>query len=192
MEITNEIRELLRAPLPSEAIKPHSTKSYLSTIKPIYVIERLSDVFGVGGWSVKTQLEEWFEKTNSKGKTEYTAVTKTVLTVPQYNIYHESIAGSSNDDLGDAVKGATTDGITKIGSYLEIGIDVFKGKSNPPPPPPISPNKETPKPKKKETLTESHKNWEYIKGRIAAGTPLETIKEHFTFTKEVEEKLLTK
>jgi hypothetical protein len=29
--------------------------------------------------------------------------------------------------LGDAYKGAATDALTKIGSYLEIGIDVFKG-----------------------------------------------------------------
>ena len=37
---------------------------------------------------------------------------------------------SRNFDLGDAYKGATTDAITKIGSYLEIGIDVFKGNGN--------------------------------------------------------------
>jgi hypothetical protein len=30
--------------------------------------------------------------------------------------------------LGDAFKGATTDGLTKICSYLGIGIDVFRGK----------------------------------------------------------------
>jgi hypothetical protein len=33
-----------------------------------------------------------------------------------------------NDDPGDAAKGATTDAITKIASWIGIGIDVYKGK----------------------------------------------------------------
>jgi hypothetical protein len=57
------------------------------------------------------------------------------LEIPEYGICYESYGGndnggvkSKNYDLGDAYKGATTDAITKIGSYLEIGIDVFKGQ----------------------------------------------------------------
>jgi hypothetical protein len=134
MNIEKEKREELRKPLPKESIKPHPTKGYLSTIKAIYVTERLSDVFGVNGWHISTDLLNWFEKVkkNSKGieYTEYTAIAKTTITVPEYGIKHECIAGSSNEDLGDAAKGATTDAITKIGSYLEIGIDVFKGLGN--------------------------------------------------------------
>ena len=33
----------LRKPLPKEAIKPHPTKAYLSTINPAYVIDRLNN-----------------------------------------------------------------------------------------------------------------------------------------------------
>jgi hypothetical protein len=55
-------------------------------------------------------------------------VAKTVLEIPDYGIHYECIAGASNDDMGDAAKGATTDAITKICSYLGIGIDVFKGQ----------------------------------------------------------------
>ena len=46
-KITKEIREKLRAPFPSEEIAPHPTKKFLSTIKAIYVTERLNDVFGI-------------------------------------------------------------------------------------------------------------------------------------------------
>lgn len=122
------MRELLRKPLPTEAVKPHPTKTYLSSIKAIYVTERLNEVFGVGSWSLKTD----HILTTDKGM----VVCKTILEIKEYGIYYESFGGSDNGgensknfDLGDAYKGATTDAITKICSYMEIGIDVFKGKA---------------------------------------------------------------
>lgn len=117
--ITEEMKQALLAPLPDEAISQHPTKTFLSTIKAIYVTERLNDVFGVGAWKIKTDLIE---------KSDKMVVVKTTLEIPEYNIYYESFGGNDNQDLGDAYKGATTDAITKIGSYLGIGIDVFKGK----------------------------------------------------------------
>lgn len=117
--ITEEMKQALLAPLPDEAISQHPTKTFLSTIKAIYVTERLNDVFGVGAWKIKTDLIE---------KCEKMVVVKTTLEIPEYGIYYESFGGNDNQDLGDAYKGATTDAITKIGSYLGIGIDVFKGK----------------------------------------------------------------
>jgi len=35
----------LKAPLPAEAVTQHPTKTYLSSIKAIYVLERLNEVF---------------------------------------------------------------------------------------------------------------------------------------------------
>lgn len=168
-------REQLQKPLPPEAIRPHPTKSYLSTIKAIYVTERFNEVFGIGGWSIKTDVLHWFEKVTPKGKTEYTVMAKTIFTAG--NICHECIAGSTNEDLGDAAKGATTDAITKIGSYLEVGIDVFKGLTGPK----VATNT-TPKtkaPAKLEELTPTHKSWEYVRGRIKQGVPIETIEKSF-------------
>ena len=49
--------EDLKKPLPSEAISPHPTKPYLSSIKAIYVTERFNDVFGIGKWSVDVETE---------------------------------------------------------------------------------------------------------------------------------------
>jgi hypothetical protein len=121
--ITAEMREQLRKPLPKEAISQHPTKTFLSTIKAIYVVERLNDVFGVGNWKTKTEVvaTERAEKKNPM------VIVKSVLTVNDYDIEIEAFGGNDNADLGDAYKGAATDALTKIGSYLEIGIDVFKG-----------------------------------------------------------------
>lgn len=129
--ITLEMRNALRKPLPDEAIKPHPTKTFLSSIKAIYVTERLNDVFGVGKWNTKVDHITTTEKSM--------VVVKLYFSIPEYGVYYECFGGndnggenSKNFDLGDAYKGATTDAITKVGSYLEIGIDVFKGKSTPP------------------------------------------------------------
>lgn len=120
-EITEEMRQKLRKPLPTEAVSPHPTKTYLSSIKSIYVAERISDVFGVGSWTLKSEMIERLEKF---------VVVKAVLEIPKYGFYGEAYGGNDNVDIGDAYKGATTDAFTKIsGQQLEIGIDVFKGLS---------------------------------------------------------------
>ena len=132
--MTKEQLELIKKPLPKEAVTQHPTKQNLSTIKAIYVTERLNDVFGVGSWTIKTELvgpgiiEKTRVTSSGRERTEFTAVLKTILEIPDHKIYYESIASSVNDDPGDACKGATTDAITKICSYIGIGIDVFKGK----------------------------------------------------------------
>ena len=129
-KITEEMYNALKKPLPSEAVKAHPTKTFLSSIKAIYVTERLNDVFGCGSWRLKTEHITTTEKSM--------VVVKVTLEIPEYGVYYESFGGndnggenSKNFDLGDAYKGATTDAITKIGSYLGIAIDVFKGKNTP-------------------------------------------------------------
>lgn len=118
---------LLKKPLPPEAVKPHPTKTYLSSIKSIYVVERLNEVFGIGSWRLRNEIID--------NKTAMIIV-RSVFNAPEYGIELESFggndnggAGSKNFDLGDAYKGASTDALTKICSFLEIGIDVYKGKS---------------------------------------------------------------
>lgn len=117
--LTQEQIDLLNAPLPHEAVTPHPTKKFLSSIKSIYVTERLNSVFGVGRWRIKTEIVENSDKM---------IVIKTFFSVPEYGIEYECYGGNDNSDRGDAFKGATTDAITKIGSWLGIGADVFKGK----------------------------------------------------------------
>jgi hypothetical protein len=135
-QLSKEQIDLIKKPLPREAVMPHPTKQNLSTIKAIYVTERFNDVFGIGGWTIKTELIDnplalvknmKITKAGAE-RTEYTALMKTRFEVAEYGIYYECIASSTNDDIGDASKGAATDAITKIASYIGIGIDVFKGQ----------------------------------------------------------------
>ena len=81
-------------------------------------------MFGVGSWRTKTE----FVTSQPTGKTTM-VVTKTTFEVPEYGIYYECYGGNDNADLGDAYKGSMTDALTKIGSYLGIGADVWKDKS---------------------------------------------------------------
>lgn len=129
-KITPEMREALRKPLPKEAIGQHPTKTFLSTIKAIYVVERLNDVFGIGSFKLKSEIID--NKTSM-------IVVKATLEISEYGIELESFGGNNNGgdnsknfDLGDAYKGATTDALTKMCSFLEIGIDVFKGLADKP------------------------------------------------------------
>lgn len=194
-EITKEMRDKLRAPLPPEAIKAHPTKTYLSSIKPIYVTERLNDVFGVGVWQQRAEMVERADKG--------TVIIKLSFSIPEYNVYYESFGGndnggegSKNFDLGDAYKGASTDALTKIASFMEIGIDVFKGKGKPPEPKskPKTEAKPTPPtstepPKPNPELKIKTENYSYAVKRLKEGVTLDVIKKHFTITEEVEKQL---
>jgi hypothetical protein len=119
-KITEAMREQLGAPLPPEAVSPHPTKKFLSSIKSIYVTERLNEVFGVGSWKLFTEYIE---------KVDKMVVVKVTFRIPEYNIDYECFGGNDNADLGDAYKGATTDALTKIASWLGIGREVFKGEA---------------------------------------------------------------
>lgn len=44
-QLSPEQKELIDSPLPAEAISDHPTKPYLSSIKAIYVTERMNQVF---------------------------------------------------------------------------------------------------------------------------------------------------
>lgn len=146
--ITNEIKAILDRRLPDEAVSQHPSKAYLSSIKSIYVTERLNEAFGVGAWQISTEFID---------KHEGMVVVKTTLDIPEYGIHFESYGGNDNKDLGDAYKGASTDAITKIGSWLGIGADVFKGlqngkKGNTAPKPAPAP---APKPKAKLVINDA-------------------------------------
>lgn len=117
--ITPEQKEALDRRLPDEAVSQHPTKKFLSSIKSIYVTERLNEVFGVGSWRVETEIVE---------RSERMVVVKLRFSIPEYGIYYECFGGNDNADLGDACKGATTDALTKVCSWLGIGAEVFKGR----------------------------------------------------------------
>ena len=192
-KVTKEMREALRMPLPVGAVTKHPTKTFLSSIKAIYVTERLNDVFGVGSWQIKVNHITTTEKSM--------VVVKVEFSIPEYGIYFECYGGNDNGgensrnfDLGDAYKGATTDALTKIGSYLEIGIDVFKGLGNTAPAP-------QQQPKKWLNITDMDgndtKEWLNVITAINEGkiTTITDISKHYKLSKDVEaqiNKLLNK
>lgn len=150
-KITTEQQRLLDAPLPAEAVSSHPTKNYLSTIKAIYVTERLNHVFGVGAWRIRSE---------QVARESKMVVVKVTFEIPEYGIYYECYGGNDNTDLGDAFKGATTDALTKIGSWLGIGADVFKGlagKAAPRPATQPAPSKSTKRELTAEMLSDTDK-----------------------------------
>lgn len=162
LKTQEQLKKELSAPLPAEAVKDHPTKVGMSSIKPIYITERLNDVFGIGGWTLRADLltpPSVATKTTNAGKqrTEYTSLVKVVFNIPAYGVHYECIAGSTNDDEGDAVKGGITDGLTKISSWMEIGIDVFKGKVKTGNKQASTPQKPQPSPTKNEPKKEEPK-----------------------------------
>jgi hypothetical protein len=176
--------EDLKKPLPSEAIKQHPTKTYLSSIKAIYVTERFNDVFGVGKWTQKVEKEHVNFDTGM-------VVVKVTFEVPDLGIYYESYGGndnggknSKNFDLGDAYKGATTDALTKIGSYLGVAIDVFKGKKSYSKP--IQPVK-----KQKIELKLDTKEWKGALEYIAKGGSITDIEKKYSISSENKDKLMS-
>ena len=186
-KVTKEMREALRMPLPVGAVTKHPTKTFLSSIKAIYVTERLNDVFGVGSWHLRVNHVTTTEKSM--------VVVKVEFSIPEYGIYFECYGGndnggenSKNFDLGDAYKGATTDALTKIGSYLEIGIDVFKGLGNTAP----APQQQF---KKWLNITDSNgsdtKEWLNVITAINEKkiTSIAEVKKYYNLSKEVEQKI---
>lgn len=124
MKLSAEQLQKLKEPLPAAAVSQHPTKKYLSSIKAIYVVERLNDVFGLGGWEVENLVVK------EEGKW---VVVKSTFTAKEYGIVIRDIfGGNDNADMGDAYKGACTDALTKIGSYLGVGMDVYKGLNEKP------------------------------------------------------------
>ena len=186
-KVTKEMREALRMPLPVGAVTKHPTKTFLSSIKAIYVTERLNDVFGVGSWHLRVNHVTTTDKSM--------VVVKVEFSIPEYGIYFECYGGndnggenSKNFDLGDAYKGATTDALTKIGSYLEIGIDVFKGLGNTAP----APQQQF---KKWLNITDSNgsdtKEWLNVITAINEKkiTSIAEVKKYYNLSKEVEVKI---
>jgi hypothetical protein len=120
------VQKILDTPLPPEAIKPHPIKTYLSPIKSIHVIDRLNEAFGTGECYADYEIID-----NSKAD----IIVKGYLIIPKYGIFltnfggnDNGVSGSKNFDQGDAYKGACTDSLTKMASYLGIGTDVWRAE----------------------------------------------------------------
>lgn len=129
--LTTQQLEKLKAPLPNWAVKPHPTKTNMSTIHPMAIIDRLNEVFGIGGWNFKTDFISCtpaVQQTKKGERNVFIATVKGRLEIGETII--EQFGGNTNDDAGDTLKGSATDALTKIASYLGIGAEIYKGHGN--------------------------------------------------------------
>jgi hypothetical protein len=126
--ISPEIREKLRASFPPEAYSKHPTKTFLTNLKAMYVVERLNDVFGLGRWNMVSDIVQ-------QPDPKYVLM-KGCLVLHDYDatvpIQYGGHPVLKPHDLADSYKSAITDLISKSASYLEIGLDMFKGLIKPP------------------------------------------------------------
>lgn len=126
--ITEEMRNALRADFPDEAYKQHDSKNFLTTLKAMYIVERLNDVFGIGRWNLRHSV-----LSHEKGY----VLMKGSLVILDYDChipeqYGGHITEGTNVSLDDGYKSAITAILSKSASYLEIGIEMFKGLISPP------------------------------------------------------------
>jgi hypothetical protein len=115
--LSPELIARLKSPLPPEAVSPNPQRPGFSAIKPIYIVERLNEVFELNGWRFTAEIVE-------SGRM---VVVKGTLEISGYGIHIEQYGGNDNSDRGDAYKGACTDALSKCASYVGIGMDVYKG-----------------------------------------------------------------
>lgn len=122
--ITDDMREKLRVGFPAEAYSSIESKSFLTTLKAIYVTERLNDVFGMGRWTIDIEI---IERTPDYVLVQGTFVSLDFdVMVPKQFGGHKTTGKGT--EIADGFKSALTDCQSKIASYFEIGIDMFKGK----------------------------------------------------------------
>lgn len=132
-KLTDEQITKLHEPLPTWAVKPHSTKRGMSAIHPMAIVDRLNEVFDIGGWQYNLEYiscDKEHQETKNGGRTVYMSAVKGIFRAQDNNIWIEQFGGSTNDDKGDSLKGGATDALTKIASYLGIGASIYKGQGN--------------------------------------------------------------
>jgi hypothetical protein len=135
--LTKEQIKALQAPIPAEALKSLRGRGIsLTTIDNYYVIERLNEVLGVGGWSWDVEAVD---------VCSFQVIVKGTLTIPPQtpNTKPTTISqygGASYQpgkkegfdgtdirtvDKGDLYKGAATNSLSKVSSYLGIGGEIY-------------------------------------------------------------------
>ena len=134
-----ELTQKLREDFPPEALSKDTSRGFeLTSIKAMFVIERLTDAFGLFGWSYGWDDMEFHDG-------EWTCVVSLSVKVGEFgdeNSHTKTVRQFGGKRVvktnhTDAKKSAVTDGLTKCASMLGVGTSVFKGEQmsgNSPPP----------------------------------------------------------
>ncbi len=174
--ISAEIREKLRASFPKDAYKKHPTKTFLTTLKAAYIFERLNDVFGIGRWDFTHEIIVNSEETVVLLGTLH--ILDYECKVPSQYGGHSTKKTFKGYELADIYKSAITDSLSKCASYIEIGIDMFKGL--------VKGDGSNSAPKRKPVFNEEFKFWDKIKARMInkENITLSQLREHYIVTEE--------
>jgi len=130
---------VLRQPIDPKALT--AAPRGLTSIKSIYITERLNEAFGLGRWYVRDEIvevqrpESVVDRDGNEKVQPPMVVVRAHLELLDYPWFRAtSYGGNNNADLGDAYKGAVSDAISKIcAMYLGVAADVYKGLSAEPP-----------------------------------------------------------
>lgn len=124
--MSSDLRDKLLEPFPPEALIADESRGFsLTSIKAQYVVERLNNVFGHGGW--KNEVISC-ERIGEEVIIQLSLSTDKTNTVTQFG-------GSATYEIrswADCYKSAATDALTKCASLLGIGNEIFKGNVPPP------------------------------------------------------------
>jgi len=117
--------DILHKPFPLEAFSAIESKTYLTTLKAIYIVERLNEAFGIGRWVVNHSIMERTEDfVLIRGRMK-------LLDFPDLHFpvtYGGHTTVGKGTDIADGFKSAVTDLTSKQSSFLEIALDLYKGK----------------------------------------------------------------
>jgi hypothetical protein len=130
--------EALAAPFPEEAIERTdgrvTGRGYSTTgIKYQFVVNRLNDVVGVGGWRAHRTVNVK-EVTTPKGRTAYEAICDITLELGEwvdgdFVVFAESLADGGHTAMSesDARKGAYTNALKKAAAMFGCGRQAYEG-----------------------------------------------------------------
>ena len=135
-EFPEEVLNILNRPIDPAALS--QAPRGLTSIKSIYITERLNEAFGIGGWYVRDEMVQFQPPATVVKEIRHEAVEVTTpafvvvkahLEFKDFPSFRASAyGGNNNPDLGDAYKGAVSDAISKIcAMYLGVAADVYKG-----------------------------------------------------------------
>lgn len=128
----------LMAPFPEDAIERTkgsvTRKGYDTTgVKYQYVVNRLNDVLGVGGWRFDATYDVTEHRTQ-KGRAMYAAECMLVLQLGEYRdgvfvVTAERSGPGGHDSLSrpDAKKGALTNALKKVAAMFGVGWQAYAG-----------------------------------------------------------------
>ena len=119
--------EALKADFPSEAYSVDKSRGFaLTSLKAQYLVERLNDVLGINGWTIQGS----FTKEDNGGMSYLGNLHLKVNGEIVQTI--EAIGYSDKKkNIGDMLKSARKDALSKAASYIGVGNEMFKGNVAP-------------------------------------------------------------